>query len=82
EYFSKLLDQAPDAPLFHHKMGVVRLMEKKEKEAVQRFEKALELNPDFVPALTQLVTFLARKDGSDRAMARCARQIEKSPNNP
>ncbi len=75
--YERLLELEPGLSIVHYKNGLLSLAEKRIKEAIIYFEKSLTINPDFVPALNQLVNILK----SDEAIKRCKQQINKSPKN-
>ena len=81
-YFTRLSALEPHSAPVHYKNGVIKLMGKKPKEAASLFEKALNADPDFVPALSQLMNMLVKEKKLDKAFERCRQQIAKSPNNP
>src|SRR5439155_3204587 len=63
-------------------MGRVFLQQNKKTDARAAFEKALELGPEYLPALDQLVDLdLADKDYTG-ALQRVRKQIEKNPKAP
>jgi tetratricopeptide (TPR) repeat protein len=70
----KLFPKNPQIPLF---MGMVLVQQKKLADARQAFEKSLELSPDFLPALEQIINLdLAGKQYAS-ALGRAQKQIEK-----
>jgi tetratricopeptide (TPR) repeat protein len=70
----KLFPKNPQIPLF---MGMVLVQQKKLADARQAFEKSLELSPDFLPALEQIINLdLAGKQYAS-ALDRAQKQIEK-----
>jgi len=82
EYFSHLLKLEPEAALPNFKVGLVRLLEKKEKEALPYFEKALRADSNYLPALEQLAYASVRGDNLDAAVTRVRKQIDGNPQNP
>lgn len=80
-YYSRLLKLAPKSPVPYYKKGIVKRLEKKGEEAAALFEKALEANIDFTPALIQSLDPLVREKKLDEAIVRVQQQIEKSPKN-
>jgi tetratricopeptide (TPR) repeat protein len=82
EYYSHLLKLEPEAALPNYKVGLARLLEKKEKEALPYFEKALKADSNYVPALAQLAYASIREGNLDAAVARVQKQIDGNPRNP
>ena len=80
-YFSRLLSVAPDSPVPYYKKGIVKQLEEKGDEATDLFEKALEANVDYAPALVQTLDPLLKEKNLEEAIERVNQQIEKSPNN-
>ena len=72
----KLFPKNPQVPLL---MGMVLVQQKKLADARQAFEKSIDLAPDFLPALEQIINLdLAAKQYAT-ALGRAQKQIEKDP---
>jgi tetratricopeptide (TPR) repeat protein len=82
EYYSHLLELEPDAALPNYKVGLVKLLDNKEKEALPYFEKALAANSTNVSALAQIAYASIRASNHDAAVARVQKQIDSNPENP
>jgi tetratricopeptide (TPR) repeat protein len=83
KYFSRLAVLQPNSVAYNdYKRGMLSRLEGKRGEASSLFEKALEADPDFLPALNQIVDMLVRDEAMDKALDRCREQIEKRPQNP
>ncbi|MBN2687572.1 MAG: tetratricopeptide repeat protein [Deltaproteobacteria bacterium] len=81
-YFSRLLTVAPESPVPYYKKGIVKQLEQKGEEATVLFEKALEANIDYTPALVRSLDPLLQEKNVDEAIQRVERQLKKSPENP
>jgi tetratricopeptide (TPR) repeat protein len=83
KYFSRLAVLQPNSPVYnHYKKGMVKRLEGQQEEAASLFEKALEADPDFLPALNQLTDMFVKDDAMNKALNRCREQVWKSPDNP
>jgi len=82
EHYSHLLELDPEAALPNYKVGLVRLLENKEKEALSYFEKALAADNNYAPALAQIAYALIRGGDLDTAITRVRKQIDGNPQNP
>jgi tetratricopeptide (TPR) repeat protein len=81
KYFSLLLKLAPKSPVPYYKKGIVKRLEKKTAEAESLFEKSLEANVDYTPALIQSLDPLLKKKKLNEAISRVRQQIKKTPGN-
>ena len=63
-------------------MGRVLLAQKKTKEALPQFEKALSLQPNFLEALNFVVAIYMDQKENKKAIDRIETQIKASPQNP
>jgi len=80
--YRRLCELMPGDPQPPTLMGRVFLQQNKKTDARAAFEKALELGPEYLPALDQLVDLdLADKDYTG-ALQRVRKQIEKNPKAP
>ncbi|GAF67909.1 unnamed protein product, partial [marine sediment metagenome] len=83
EYFNRLSALHPDSGHYnYYKEGMVKLLEGKDAEAASLFEKSLQVDPDFIPALNQLINMLVKEKRLEKAFQRCRDQIARSPDNP
>jgi tetratricopeptide (TPR) repeat protein len=80
--YEAIVEQIPQDAPSHYSLGLIARGDKDEKGAVAHFEKALEGNPEFVQALTQLVTVHVRQGKEEKARNRVLAQIQKVPDNP
>ena len=80
--YEAIVEQIPgDAPS-HYSLGLIARSDKDIKGSISHFEKALEGNPEFVQALTQLVTVHVRQGKEEQARTRVLAQIQQVPDNP
>jgi tetratricopeptide (TPR) repeat protein len=78
--FRQQITQSPQNAEAYVLLGVIQEEQKKPEDARRSFEKALELDPAKLLALSKLVDLdLAAKD-FDRAMGRVQQQMQKAPN--
>jgi tetratricopeptide (TPR) repeat protein len=80
--YRRLLELYPKDPQSPMLMGLVLLQQNKKSEAHKAFEKALELAPDYLPALEQLVELDVADKQYAAATERVQKQIEKHPKAP
>ncbi len=71
-----LFPKSPQVPVF---LGVVLAQQNKPAEARKAFEKSLELAPDYLPALEQLIDLDLAQKQYDAALERARKQVEKDP---
>jgi tetratricopeptide (TPR) repeat protein len=79
EEFTALANLDPRSPIFQERLGYIAMRQKTYPEAERRFNSALELKPDFIPALRGLVELYTSQKQPDKAIARIQQQIEKLP---
>ncbi len=77
-----LIQVAPNNPVAYYQKGRVLLAQRKEKEALSQFEKALSLQPNYVEALSLIVAVHLQQKENKRAIERVEAQIKVSPQNP
>ena len=82
EHYSHLLKLEPEAALPNYKVGLVKLLDNKEKEALPYFEKALAVNGNYVSALAQIAYASIRGGDHDAAVTRVQKHIDGNPQNP
>lgn len=79
ETYRKLVAASPKDPQAVNLLGMALGAQGKVDEAAREFERALTLRPDFVPALTALVTIDFTRKRPQAALERVNRQIAKAP---
>jgi tetratricopeptide (TPR) repeat protein len=82
KYYVQLIELEPRAPIGYYKRGIVKTIEKKNKEATSFFEKALDANANYEPALAAILDLLIKDNKFNDAIRRTQQQITKSPKNP
>ena len=73
---------APYNPVAYTQMGRVYLMQRKEKDAVAEFEKALSLQPNYLEPLQFIVSVFLNKKDTKKALDRVRYQIAVVPKDP
>jgi tetratricopeptide (TPR) repeat protein len=63
-------------------MGRILLVQKKEKDALAKFEKALSLQPNYIEPLQYIVSVYMSRKEYRKAFDRAAQQLPSAPNNP
>ena len=74
--FKSLIEAAPDNPVGYYRMGLVKRATQQYDDAMQNFEKALSLAPEFVEAFTNIILIHAAKKEYDTAQEKCDQQLE------
>ena len=74
------LETSPNSPRFNNMMGLELRAQKKNKEALVYFEKAVKANPNHVPALVNLGMEYSNANRSADAVAYLLKAIELDPN--
>jgi tetratricopeptide (TPR) repeat protein len=74
-----LANSDPNNPEIQERLGYAQLMQRKAADAASRFENALKLQPDFVPAMQDLCTLYLSQTKPDLAIARIQEQIRRAP---
>jgi tetratricopeptide (TPR) repeat protein len=77
----KAIQVAPQAPLAYVRLGGLRMVQGRSKEAVDMFQQALDRDPNSYDALRSLVVFDLSQKQPDRAIARVSAQVAKAANN-
>ncbi|MCZ6801044.1 MAG: tetratricopeptide repeat protein [Nitrospirae bacterium] len=80
--YEAIVEQIPQDAPSHYSLGLIARSDKDMKGSISHFEKALEGNPAFVQALTQLVTVHVRQGREEQARTRVLAQIQQVPDNP
>jgi len=65
-----VIEIAPNNPVGYFQMGRVLLAQKKAKEALPQFEKALSLQPNFLEALNFIVAIYLNQKENQKAIDR------------
>jgi tetratricopeptide (TPR) repeat protein len=81
EYVSRLQALEPASAPVLYRSGLVQLAEGKSGDAFVLFEKALEVDPDFAPALGQMLDAWVQHKQIAEAIERCRKQSELRPKN-
>lgn len=82
QVYDAILNQIPNDAPSHYSLGLIAREDKDWKGALVHFEQALEGNPGFVQALTQIATIYVIRGEADLARKRVLRQIQSVPDNP
>jgi tetratricopeptide (TPR) repeat protein len=69
----------PNNAAIQERLGYAQLMQRKFAEASTRFEEALQLQPDFVPALRDLYALYQAQSKPQQAITRIQQQIQRAP---
>jgi tetratricopeptide (TPR) repeat protein len=72
--FKKIIELAPENPMGYSRLGFLYLLQKKHEKALQRFAKALRLQPGQREALTYSVSIYLEKKQFDTALTFCEQQ--------
>ena len=81
QVYEALAKAAPKESLSHYKLGVIARMDKHDARALAEFEQALQLNPNAIEPLAQIVEIHVAQGKLKEARERVARQLEASPEN-
>lgn len=79
--FQKIIDLEPRNPQGYFQMARLGLQTKKKDEALKYAAKALEANPDFLPALKLEVGIYQDQKQPEKALAAVRRTLARSPQN-
>jgi tetratricopeptide (TPR) repeat protein len=82
ETFQKIVTLDPKNPQGYFDLGLLSLKMKKKNEAVKYLEKALAVNPNFIPALQLLVAYYQEQTAPDKALAVVKQSVSHNPKNP
>jgi tetratricopeptide (TPR) repeat protein len=77
--FETIITRAPKDPRGPHLVGLALLAQGKRAEAKKRFEAALELAPNYIDPLAQLVDLALAERQPDAALERVERQMARVP---
>lgn len=80
--FDSMIRALPKHPVIHHRLGLIALAGKKEPEALDHFEAALDADSNHIESLAQIVNISFAHKNAAAARDRIARQLERAPNNP
>ncbi len=80
--FQQVIDQEPQNPQGYFQMARLALKNKKPDEALKYADKALQVNPDFLPALQLMVALYQEQKQPDKALAAVRQTLGRSPKNP
>jgi len=73
---------APGNPIGYLQKGRLLFVQKKEKEAVTQFNKALSLDPNSFDALKHIVAIHLQKKDTQKALEKTKAQVSAAPKNP
>jgi len=76
----KLLQDNPESAELHLKLGNLFFRQGDRRQAIQQYKKALELDPEFLPALNNLALVTAANKEYDRALALFLDVLNSHPN--
>ena len=77
---SKLLQDNPESAELHFQLGNLFFRQGDRRQAIQQYKKALELDPEFLPALNNLALVTAANKEYDRALALFLDILNSRPN--
>ncbi|MGD1277034.1 MAG: tetratricopeptide repeat protein [Tepidisphaeraceae bacterium] len=77
--YTKLIELAPDQPIAHYKWGIVKEYDGDLEAARAEFAKALEIEPQFAPAMDSMGVVLMQLHRPDEAMQFYRRAIAIDP---
>ncbi|MBU4447445.1 MAG: tetratricopeptide repeat protein [Proteobacteria bacterium] len=80
--FQKVIDLEPKNPQGYFQMARLGLQTKKTAEALKYADKALQANPDFLPALQFEVGIYQDQKQPEKALAAVRQTLARSPKNP
>ena len=80
--FQKIIDLEPQDPQGYFLLARLGLQTKNTAEALKYAGKALEVNPDFLPALKLEVDIFQDQKQPEKALAAVRRTLARSPQNP
>ncbi|MFO7560932.1 MAG: fused MFS/spermidine synthase [Desulfobacterales bacterium] len=75
----KKRDANENNPGFHYHLGNLYLLKKMDSSAVDSFEKALGIRPDFIHALNSMALYYTEKNDYDRAISYFKQMVEVKP---
>jgi tetratricopeptide (TPR) repeat protein len=80
--FQKIIDLDPKDPQGHYQLALLGLKTKKTDEALKYADKALQVQPNFLPALQLEVSIYQDQKQADKALAAVRQTLARSPKNP
>ncbi|MFA4902022.1 MAG: tetratricopeptide repeat protein [Desulfobaccales bacterium] len=80
--FQKIITLEPKNPQGNFQLAILSLRTKKIPEALKYAEKALQQDPNFIPALQLMAGIYQDQKQLDKALAMVRQAIERSPKNP
>jgi tetratricopeptide (TPR) repeat protein len=80
--FKKVTALNPDYAAGYFKLGVLYYSLKRNEDALNSLQKAIELNPQFTTALAMILNIHIRNENFEEALQICERQKAKSGGNP
>jgi tetratricopeptide (TPR) repeat protein len=82
DVFKKITAGAPQLPYGHYYLGVDYQRQQQRQAALEAFEQALLLNPNFVQALNRIVAIYVRDGKLDAALERTQAHFKMLPQHP
>ena len=80
--FQKIINLEPKNPQGYFQLAILSLKTKKIPEALKYADKALQENPNFIPALQLITTVYQEQKQPDKAQAVVRQSLARSPKNP
>ncbi|MBI5854476.1 MAG: tetratricopeptide repeat protein [Nitrospirae bacterium] len=80
--FEAILKAVPKEPYSHNRLGILARMDNHPDAAMQEFEEALTLAPEFVEPLSQIASLKLAQGKPAEARARVKQQEDAHPDNP
>jgi tetratricopeptide (TPR) repeat protein len=80
--YQAIVDNIPQDASSHYRLGLIAGRDKDLDGAVEHFEKAVEGNPNFVQAVSQIVAVYLTQGKAKEARERAMQQIQEVPDNP
>ena len=80
--FQKIIDLEPKNPRGYYQLAILGLKTKKTDEALKYAEKALQEQPNFIPALRVVVGIYQDRKQPEKAVAAVRQTLARSPQNP
>ena len=81
EDLKKAMEVAPNDPTAYARLGILRMLERRDSEAEKLFEQALSKNPNFSEAMQDLAGLYVQQKQYGKALTRLNEQIAKVPDN-
>ncbi len=80
--FQKIIDLEPKNPQGYFQLAILDVKTKKVSDALKEADKALQVNPDFLPALQLMVSIYQDQKQPDKSLAVVRQTLARSPKNP